>query len=145
METFNFNIYIGVIPSLMCLAICFFTVLEKKKNKVLSQKLLETAMRLEVTTKKLDNLQGKKDRSSVFHNSLQVAELTTKLQKPRLEAGRNARGPSSGKYSSVPSLAEEGLCAEEIATVLAISPHEAMQLVNLAKLAQGKLGHNVAN
>jgi orotate phosphoribosyltransferase-like protein len=44
-----------------------------------------------------------------------------------------------GKYSSVQSLAQQGLSIEEIASILDVSTHEAHQLVNLSKLAQGSL------
>jgi hypothetical protein len=143
MESINFTSYLIAIPSIVCIAICILTVLEKKKNKLLYQQLMKTTVRLEVTEKKLDNLQN--NHPTDFQSSLQVAELTTKLQKPRLEARSVGSGPSPRKYSSVPSMAEEGLSAEEIASELAISPQEAAQLVNLARLAQGSIVPNVAN
>jgi DNA-directed RNA polymerase specialized sigma24 family protein len=143
MEFFNFTTYLFVIPSIICIAICILTVLEKKKNKRLFQQLMETTVRLEVTAKELDNLQN--NHRGEFHNSLQAAELTTKLQRPRLEAQSVASGQSPRRYSSVSSLAEEGLSAEEIASELAISPQEAAQLVNLARLAQGNIVPTVAN
>jgi hypothetical protein len=42
-----------------------------------------------------------------------------------------------GKYSNIQSMIQQGMSIEKIAAVLAISTHEAQQLVNLSKIAQG--------
>ncbi|TKB25814.1 hypothetical protein FCL47_11955 [Desulfopila sp. IMCC35006] len=109
----------------------------KKKTTLLSQQLVQLTTMLEITRKRLARLQEKHDKIVAFQNSLKTAELTTMLQKPRLNAQSTASGPTlSGKYSRIKSLAEKGLSVDEIAAILGVSTHEARQLVNLSKLAQ---------
>lgn len=138
MEQFNFSSYFAVIPPILCVFLMVLIVLVKKNNQSLKKQLIKTTITLEVTRKKLHALQEKQAEVKEFQNTLDVAELTTKLQKPRLEIQINeSENPTPGKYSEVLSLTEQGMSADEIASALAISTHEAHQLVNLAKLAQG--------
>jgi hypothetical protein len=140
MEQVNFSLFLLIIPSALCILSITVVMLLKKENKLLSRQLTETTVTLELTRKQIDGLQERYAKINEFQNSLQVAELTTKFQKPRLNA-RNFAGDNSpvGKYSSVESLSQQGLSIEEIASILAVSTHEAQQLVNLSKLAQGSL------
>ena len=109
----------------------------KKKTRLLSQQLVHLTTMLEITRKRLARLQEKHDKIIAFQNSLKTAELTTMLQKPRLDAQSTASVHTlSGKYSRIRSLAEKGLSVDEIAAILGVSTHEARQLVNLSKLAQ---------
>ena len=110
----------------------------KRKNTCLSNQLIQMTTMLEITRKRLTKLQEKHDKTIEFQNSLNTAKLTTMLQKPRLNARKNASGNAlSGKYSSIRSLTQKGMSVDEIALVLAISTHEAQQLINLSNLAQG--------
>ncbi|NOR10671.1 MAG: hypothetical protein GQ541_04195 [Desulfovibrionaceae bacterium] len=145
MEQFNISNHIVIIPTILCVFLIIITFLIKK-NKHLKKQLIKTTITLEVTRKKLDALQEKHSEIKAFKNTLDVAELTTKLQKPRLDVQINETNNSTpGKYSEVQSLAGKGMSAEEIASVLSISTHEAHQLVNLAKLAQGHSANNIAD
>lgn len=145
MEQFNFSNYIVVIPAILCIFLIVLIGLVKKNNQRLKKQLIKTTVTLEVTRKKLHALQEKQAEVKDFQNTLGVAELTTKLQKPRLEIQINeTKNPTPGKYNEVLSLAEKGMSADDIASALAISTHEAHQLVNLAKLAQGNFGDKVA-
>ena len=146
MEQLNLPGYISIIASIFCLFLIIYIILEKKNNNFLKKQLIKTTITLEVTRKKLDALQEKYSENKGFQNTLDVAELTTKLQKPRLDIQINdTDNTPPGKYSEVQSLAEKGMSAEEIASVLTISPHEAHQLVNLAKLAQRNIADNIAD
>jgi hypothetical protein len=140
MEQVNFSLLLFIIPSALCILLMTLVMLVKKENKLLARQLTETTVTLELTKRQIGELQEKYAKINEFQNSLQVAELTTKFQKPRLNA-RNIAADNSpvGKYSSVQSLAQQGLSIEEIASILAVSTHEAQQLVNLSKLAQGSL------
>lgn len=116
----------------------------KKKNTLLSQQLNHTTTLLHRTRKRYTKLQEKHDKIIAFQNSLKTAELTTMLQKPRLDAGSTAAGQAvSEKYSCIQSLAEKGISIDEISSILAISTHEARQLVNLSKLAQENSSGNI--
>lgn len=146
MEQFNISNHIAIIPTILCVFLLIITFLINKNNKHLKKQLIKTTITLEVTRKKLDALQEKHSEIKEFKNTLDVAELTTNLQKTRLDVQINKTNNSTpGKYSEVQSLAEKGMSAEEIASFLSISTHEAHQLVNLAKLAHGNIANNVAN
>ena len=110
----------------------------KKKNTLLVQQLGQLTAMLERTRNQLTSLREKHDKIIEFQSNLNTAELTTMLQKPRLDSRNIASGHAlSGKYSSVRSLTQKGMSVEEIASILAISTHEAQQLINLSNLAQG--------
>jgi hypothetical protein len=147
MVQINLSHLIAILPAILCLVLIFLLVLGRKKNQFLSQQLTETTIALEASRKKFDVLYEKHEMIKEFQNSLNVAELTTKLQKPRLEAQNKELDHSkstSSKYSNVQSLAKDGMSADQIASVLAISTHEAQQLVNLSKLAQGSFENKLA-
>jgi hypothetical protein len=140
MEQFNLSHYIAAIAIFFSLFFLLLTFLQKRKNSFLAQQLTQTTILLEATRKKLDKLQEKHEQILEFQNSLNVAELTTKFQKPRLDAQKTETNDfAPGRYSNVQSLTEKGMSADEIASTLAISTHEAHQLVNLAKLAKGNI------
>ena len=129
-----------IIPSLFCLATVTKYILMKKENKLLSDQLTKTTINLENNKKKLRDLENRHNDIKKFQKSIEQAELTTKLQAPRLQAthGKSKSNPASHapeKYSYVRSLSEKGMSADEIGAVLSISPHEASQLVALTMLA----------
>jgi hypothetical protein len=137
MDHVNFSLILVLILSVLCALSILLIVLVKKENKLLSQQLTETTISLELSRNKMAALQEKHSQINEFQSSLHVAELTTRLQKPRLDAQSIDRGNSvPGKYSSIQSLAQKGMSAEEIASIHAISTQEARQLVNLSKLAR---------
>jgi predicted PurR-regulated permease PerM len=143
MDQLNFS-YVSIILAILCLFFLILTILIKKKNTRLTEQLRETKTTLDMIQEKLTDLQEKNREFEEFHDSLKVAQLTTKLQKPRLHAQCNETSSSTpGKYSSIQALVRTGMSIEEIALTLAISTHEAQQLVNLAKLAQENSADNV--
>ncbi len=130
------------VATFLCIVLLIFL---KKKNTLLSQQLVQMGTMLEISRKRLARLQEKHDKIIAFQNSLKTAELTTMLQKTRLDARSTAVGHVlAGKYSSIRALAQKGMSVDEIASILAISPHEARQLVNLSKLAQNNSPGNSA-
>ena len=137
----SFSLFLIVIPSALSVLLFAIVMLVKKENKLLAQQLTETTVSLERTRKQFNELQEKHDKIYEFQNSLQVAELTTKLQKPRLNAQNQSlnmavNNSPPGKYSNIQSMIQQGMSIEKIAAVLAISTHEAQQLVNLSKIAR---------
>jgi hypothetical protein len=138
----SFSFLLIVIPSVLSVLLFAIVMLVKKENKLLARQLTETTVSLELTRKQFNELQEKHDKMYEFQNSLQVAELTTKLQKPRLNSQNQIRNITvnnspPGKYSNIQSMIQQGMSIEKIAAILAISTHEAQQLVNLSKIAQG--------
>lgn len=111
----------------------------RKDNRLLAEQLNETSVTLEQTRARLAGVLEKQETAETFENRLGTAELTTKLQQPRLggvsTSARQHHSPE--KYGFIHSLAERGMSAEEIASILAISAHEARQLLTLAKIGKG--------
>lgn len=84
----------------------------------------------------IENLQQIEKKYNTFSNDLKQAEIASKVQnKPRVlnQSSSDIRPPERYKY--VHSMARQGITAGEIASILAISPHEADQLVALANLS----------
>lgn len=115
------------------------TWLTKKENSLLAKKLAKTEKHLEQLENDWSALMSEHSRVKEFQNSLGEAELTTRLQQPRLNAEeKNSSGNTPEKYRYIRSLHEKGMDAQEIASILNISTQEAEQLVSLAKIASQK-------
>lgn len=139
MELSYNNIYM-LLSCLICLIVLFNFFLVKKENKKLEILLTEANAGLEITRKRLSDLQRRHNEIIEFQNSIQHAELTTKLQTPRLRGdGQDVNhvyhSNTPEKYKYIRSLSDKGMSPEEIGAVLSISPQEANQLVSLSKLA----------
>ena len=128
---------------LVSLLILIKYILIKKNNKLLSKQLNEATIKLEKQGKKLNDIKFRHHDIKEFQNTIDNAELTTKLQSTRLKAAHaNGSGNSSfhvpEKYSYIRSLSERGMTSDEIAAVLSISPQEASQLVTLTMISPAK-------
>ncbi|WP_163339264.1 hypothetical protein [Desulfopila sp. IMCC35008] len=118
----------------LILVLCLIFLFRRKNNR-LSAKLLSTETNLLNTQQELLELRQKLDSTLEFQKSLHEAEITTRLQQPRLEvqhANSSVKAPE--RYHYIKSLSEKGMGAEEIANILSISAHEASQLVTLSRL-----------
>lgn len=145
MQQAHLSLFLLGIPAVLCVVLLIMVVIVKKENRLLVRQLTETTVSLELTRKQLDEHQARQAEIKVFQNNLQAAELTTRLQKPRLDAQHKApTGTPPGKYSNIKSLTDQGMSVKEIAATLAVSTHEAQQLVNLSRIAQGNLTGNIA-
>lgn len=131
---------------MLCIVLSIMVILLKKETKGLARQLTDTGVLLDQTTKQIDEIRARQAEMNAFHNNLQTAELTTRLQKPRLEAQHSVvQSPLAGKYSNIQALADQDMSIEDIAATLAVSTHEAQQLVNLSRIAQGNFTGNVAD
>lgn len=118
----------------LLLVLCLIFLFRRKNNR-LSAKLLSTENNLRTTQQELLELRQKLDSTIEFQKSLHEAEITTRLQQPRLavqHADSSVRAPE--RYQYIQSLSEKGMGAEEIAHILSISAQEATQLVTLSRL-----------
>ena len=81
---------------------------------------------------------GFNDKSTreAFTATLNTARLTTGLQLPRLQNMAKIDKPAPEKYKILGKMASQGMGAEEIATILGISPIEAGQLLSLSSMAR---------
>lgn len=111
----------------------------QKRSRSLSERLVETTGTLENMQQDLQNLRQKYSQSLEFNQNLGEAAVTTRLQRTRLFLQTNPDSLSAPeRYRYVHRLAGNGMAAEEIASVLSISGHEARQLVTLAQLARNR-------
>lgn len=139
MAELNIFFYLFMVAVLLLVGAALKAFALKKENILLAEQLTETSVSLERTRQNLVRLQESHEKIGNFQKSMGEAELTTKLQKPRLDhfhAPERSRNTPE-RYSYIHSLAEKGLSVEEIAQVLTISTHEASQVMTLAKIAQG--------
>lgn len=136
MDQFDLTLYIAIVPSLLCLAVAFKLFFVIKENRLLADQLTETTVSLAELKNTMSQLQGRHERLHDFQNNLLTAEITTRLQKPRLENNnRSSVSTIPEKYSFIHTLIEKNMPAPDIASVLSISVTEAEQLVALSKLA----------
>jgi len=100
-------------------------------------KLVETFTALDCAAAELEKLRQTQQRFQNFKTNLNQAELATKIQQPRLELSRkNGELRTPERYQYIHSLAEKGINASDIASILTISNQEADQLVALANLSR---------
>ena len=127
---------IVLLITLLLLVINLLALGKQRREKILlAGQLTATSRGLEQATRELAALRLEQDESSVFKESLGTAQLTTRLQQPRLAAGSSGGG-SPERYRYVQSLADTGMADAEIATVLAISAHEIRQVLALSRLVR---------
>jgi hypothetical protein len=139
MAQLNVFLYLFLFTLAMSAATLVKVLALRKDNRLLAEQLTETSVTLEQTRAKLASVLEKQEKAETFENRLGTAELTTKLQQPRLGSAYTSERQrhSPEKYGFIHSLAQRGMSAEEIAAILTISAYEARQLVTLAKIGTG--------
>ena len=142
MALLSFPFYLFLLFLLLFLGAAFKAFSLKKENILLAEQLTETTISLERARQNLAKLQEKHEEIVLFQNNLGTAVASSKAQQARskdvlniVPADRPRNTPE--RYGFIHSLTEKGLSVEEIASILAISTHEARQLVTLTKIAQG--------
>ncbi len=114
-------------------------LLREKKALLVRLKLTET--RLRAINGDVDTLRARISELQNFRDSLDQAELTTRLQRPRLETAageataRKTSPPATEKYRFIHALAEKDLSGKEIASILAVSQEEVQQVLALTALS----------
>lgn len=102
----------------------------------LEQKLSSSQEYFETISAENEKLRQVEKRFQSFQADLNQAELTTRMQHSRMDAGRSTQTTRTPeRYRYVHSLASRGIGSADIASILAISPREADQLVALAQLS----------
>lgn len=136
MDVHSFTTIVTFLSLLLTCFMLFMAVQYRKKAQKMAYELSLALEKLAIAHTDMQALQERYQDSLEFQKSLNEAEITTRLQQPRLSAqhGYNRSGPPE-RYLYVRSLAQNGMSAEEIASILSISTQEAEQLVNLSKLA----------
>ncbi len=117
-----------------------FLLFHEKRS--LAARLAETETRLHALNQKFDTLRFRLEELQNFRNSMTEAELTTRLQWPRLNlspgksplSSRDASRSSREKYTYIRALSEKGMPGKEIAKILTVSEEEVQQVLALAAL-----------
>jgi len=127
---------LALLALLLCSLVTWRAIFFRRKADHQEKRLRKAEGTLADFEQKIHNLEERGHAYNAFQESLNLAEITTKLQKSRLSAqeyNHNMSPPE--RYRYVHSLAAGGMSSQEIASILSISIHEADQLVNLARLA----------
>lgn len=121
--------------TLLCTLLAIVIILLKKQNIKLASQLQHTRQTLNETRQHLDEASHQLKEMSNFQQSMVEAQLTTRLQTTRAGVKSLEQCTTPEKYQYIYALTEKGMDADEIASVLSISRHEATQLVTLAQIA----------
>lgn len=136
MEQISFTIIVALLALLLsCLTLALAIVYRRRAAK-LSRELTISLEKLATAHADIQLLEQRYQDNLAFQKTLSDAEITTRLQQPRLSAAHGYSQISAPeRYLYIRSLAQNGMGAKEIAAILSISSHEAEQLVNLSRLA----------
>jgi len=99
--------------------------------------LTEISSQLQRANSKIEKLEciEKKYKYNSFSSDLEQAAMASKIQQtPRVLNQKTCNQLPPERYKYIHSLTKQGIAAAEIATILAISPQEADQLVTLANI-----------
>jgi hypothetical protein len=136
MDFISLNTFITSVALFLVVLVFRRALYFRRKAALLETSNEDLQQKLTAATTDLQALQKKYQESLDFQKNLSEAEITTRLQQPRLSIQLgHSRSEAPERYLYVRSLAQNGMSAEEIASVLSISTQEAEQLVNLSKLA----------
>lgn len=136
MDHNTFAIIVALSALLLTSLALALAIYYRRKNAKLAGELSQALEKLALAHADMQELQQRHQDSLDFQKNLTAAELTTRLQQPRLSAQHGyAHVTAPERYLYVRSLAQNGMSAREISDILAISTQEAEQLVNLARLA----------
>ncbi len=136
------TLIILLLSILFCSGTCVLAVMllrsNSSKDKLLSE--MQVALRsLQSSEKSGDNALNSEQETTFFEENLRSAEITTKLQQPRLTVQQNSNSSSAPeRYRYIQSLLAKGLSAEDIASTLSMSLHETTQIVALIRIATPK-------
>ena len=108
-----------------------------REKKVLARHLDHSSREILQLKKKNLILDSQLEQLRSFQDKLRSAELTTKLQKPRLKDSAQPLVPESPeRYLYISSLHQKGMDPQEIATILRLSQDEIEQILALSRIAQ---------
>lgn len=122
-----------IITTILCLSLAFWAISLKRQNTVIATSLKAKEAELLDLQTEFDELEKKVTLLSDFDTTMSETGVTTKLQTTRNVNHQNSTTPE--KYQYIISLTQKGMKAEEIASILSISEHEARQLVSLARIS----------
>lgn len=130
----SYSLTILLTSILFCTVSTVLMIMLKRSNT--SQAKLLRAMQASLESRPT-NGEGQERTAALFDDNLRAAELTTRLQQPRLtlqQCGYSAATPE--RYQYIRSMVDQGMSATEIAAMLSMSLHETSQLVALIRVTR---------
>ena len=122
----------SILATGLCLSGIFFAM-QRQRTKRIQEILRIRALQHKINAALQDD--GFDASREAFSTTLKTASLTTDLQLPRLQSLAKIDKNPPEKYKILGKLASQGMDAEEIASILGISPTEAGQLLSLRNMA----------
>jgi hypothetical protein len=135
----NYPIAILLTSILFCTATIVLAVMLKRANSTKDK--LFTEMQAAMDTLQNSFADPKKvlpadQAAGIFADNLRTAELTTRLQQPRLSMQQRGQSPATPeRYRYIQSMVMKGMSAQEIASTFSMSLNETTQLVALIRVA----------
>jgi hypothetical protein len=144
----SYPIAILLTSILFCTGTTVLAVMLKRSNSNKDQLLTKMQATMDARKKyspgKVQELQLA-TQTNIFNENLRAAELTTRLQQPRLSVQQCRYSPATPeRYRYIQSMVKNGMSAQEIASTLsmslhaatlAMSLHETTQIVTLIRMA----------
>ncbi len=115
---------------LSALIVCLYIKILKQQKEILALKNKLVSAQYDIS-----ELTDEKVAKQKFTDSLTSAEVTTKLQVPRLQLKNQATPKVPEKYRYLVNMARSGMSRNEITDILDISSIEAEQLIKLVQIA----------
>ncbi len=129
------------LPILLCTVSIVQTILLIKRNKSLTARVARLEGELQNKKTMVELYQKQLQQKNIFDKDLDTAEITTKLQVPRLAPARTClasapqRSGVTEKYSLIRTLVSKGMTKEDIASMASVSALEVEQILRLSKLS----------
>lgn len=116
----------------------------RKENTLLAEQLTETSIYYDKTKTSLERLQKQHEEMVAFHKDLRDAAVNTRPPVSKVKDFQQIerKWTAPERYGFINTLASKGMSIDEIATILNVSPHEARQVLHLAKIGQGNEADN---
>ncbi len=136
----SYSIAILLISILFCTVSTVLTIMLKRANNNQEKLLAEMRAALEAGQNNAEDQEEQRGTcrtANIFDDNLRAAELTTRLQYPRLTMQQCGPSPATPeRYHYIQSMVDNGMNAQEIASMLSMSLHETTQLVTLIKMVR---------
>lgn len=135
----NYSIAILLTSILFCTASTVLAVMLRRANSNKDKLLSEMQAVMDALQNGVAG-QGKQlegaQTATIFDDHLRTAELTTRLQQPRLTMQQRGQSPATPeRYRYIQSMVMKGMGAQEIASTFSMSLAETTQLVALIRVA----------
>ncbi len=119
----------------LLIVITIFFLISWRKKRQFHDRLITTEKELRTLREELEELQQNYTVARHFQQNMKNAGLTVQLQQKTTTTEDKIPSQPPERYHYAQRLAQRGMHSEEIAATLAISAHEAAQVVSLTRLA----------